>query len=84
MKNQTNFFDSNIIFRWVLTAAHCLNEGGDIVAHFGIDSNGHFYGSAQIPLANYFSHPEYNTESLNNDIGLYILFSPYIYLNSNY
>lgn len=53
----------------MLSAAHCLDEGGDILAYFGIDSNGNFYGSARISLPNYFPHPEYDAEIIINDIG---------------
>lgn len=58
-------------FRWILTAAHCLDGKNSITAYLGIDSSGHFRKSVRIPLENQFVSPEHDTKTDANDIGWY-------------
>lgn len=65
------FFRKNTVYRWVLTAAHCM-EGGSITISAGIDENGRFRDYAKIPLENQFIHPKYDQNKLikSHDLGM--------------
>lgn len=57
------------LFRWILTAAHCLDDG-EITAQFGVDADGNFFDSITVPVGNQFVHPEYDDRKHCNDIGM--------------
>ena len=74
---QNHIFCSGTLIqdRWVVTAAHCLEDidwdfnRGDLYILFGNDIRNDGYIDA-IEWANYIGHPSYDAENFRNDIGL--------------
>lgn len=58
-----------ILLRWVLTAAHCLENQRDVFVLGGIDKYGKFYGRERVNTSNQHIHPKYDAITLANDIG---------------
>lgn len=58
-----------VTFRWILTAAHCLERNRDIYIFGGIDQHGKFFGKERINVTDQHIHPEYNNKTGANDIG---------------
>lgn len=56
-------------FRWILTAAHCLERYHEIVAYFGIISAKEYSKKAVLPMSNQYMHPLYNATTIVHDIG---------------
>lgn len=48
----TGFILSNVFFRWIVTAAHCLQHDADVLVNVSADANGDYYGSALISPEN--------------------------------
>lgn len=61
------------ICRWVVTAAHCIDGESGLGLVAGGVGEGHFTVGFKIPLANQFIHPDYDTTTHINDIGLYLI-----------
>ncbi|KAM9331582.1 serine protease 27-like [Symphorus nematophorus] len=76
---------SLITDQWVLTAAHCVERGGNITAYLGrnrlIGSNPHEV-AARVDRA--FCHPLHNDRPFNNDICLLKLEAPVNFTNYIY
>lgn len=53
-----------------MTAAHCLSSNETATVNLGMWANGnHFTEIITVKVANQFSHPGYDEDSVNNDIG---------------
>lgn len=59
--------------RWVITAAHCVDGESDLGLVAGGVGDGQYSVGFRIPLANQFIHPDYDTTTHINDIGLYLI-----------
>lgn len=62
-------FCTNLSWRWVLTAAHCLRHKIKTRASFGIDSDGEFAYTTTVPSSNQHIHPLHNRTTTSQDIG---------------
>ncbi|KAJ8011447.1 hypothetical protein DPEC_G00058310 [Dallia pectoralis] len=62
---------------WVLTAAHCLTNSQRFSVRLGDYERTHFEGTeVNVQVSKTFSHPEFNKETVDNDIALLRLSSP--------
>lgn len=55
--------------RWIVTAAHCLIDNVDIDAFLGMNTNGTFAKRIHVAVPNQYIHPQYDDDTLKNDIG---------------
>lgn len=63
--------ERNLTFRWVITAAHCIDRSTKVTAYFGLNEHGVFADMRAIPAEDRYVHPgfsEFNEMSVN-DIG---------------
>ncbi|XP_068903376.1 brachyurin-like [Tenebrio molitor] len=67
----------------ILTAAHCLKDSTGFVIYLGTNNIGQENSNAVIVNSTtYVAHPQYNSQNLENDIGIILLSSP-ITFNDN-
>lgn len=61
-----------LLYRWVLTAAHCLHENITRTLYLGIDENNESLDSMEIPPKHQYIHPEFiDAEFPTHDIGMW-------------
>lgn len=59
------------LFRWVVTAAHCVNKVDPLAVLAGANLTGVANERVEVPLENQFVHEEYDQNTSINDIGWY-------------
>ncbi|KNC32267.1 hypothetical protein FF38_01821 [Lucilia cuprina] len=64
---------------WVLVAAHCISNVGELLLIFGTIERDHYENGINMTSSKFFIHPEYNSVFPNNDIGLIKLPTPLIF-----
>lgn len=68
---------SNLIHRWILTAAHCLDGESDITVYAEMEADDEYKQVIRVPLENQFVHYAYDPKADSNDIGEYFFVAEY-------
>ena len=78
--NSTLCSGSIVASSWIVTAAHCLNgvDPSRISAYAGITNLSEQSGSSQLAVSSVLVHPEFNSQTFQNDIALVGLAAPII------
>lgn len=78
--NSTLCSGSVIASSWIVTAAHCVNgvDAGRVSAYAGITNLSDRSGGNQLAVSSVIVHPEFNSDTFQNDIALIGLAAPIV------